>query len=98
MVVFANGYRIYAYYKFLQLNGWDQYGNPTNEIYDENEIAAEYKNLQTPKALQGLRPTEQDYLNRGKDYIKPLKTQRNDDLNEMQELKKDKSSKLKPLV
>lgn len=27
LVVIANGYRLYAYYRFLKLNGWDQYGN-----------------------------------------------------------------------
>lgn len=30
VVVALNAYRLYRYYKFLNINGWDQYGNPDN--------------------------------------------------------------------
>lgn len=47
-------------------------------------MAAEYKNLQTPKALKGTRPTDQDYLNRDMELAKKPKAKKNEELLDLQ--------------
>lgn len=49
VIVGLNTYRLYRYYKFLNLNGWDQYGNPQNFYEGDGFDFTDYKNLLTPK-------------------------------------------------
>lgn len=49
VIVGLNAYRLYRYHNFLNINGWDQYGNPQNFYEGEAFDFTDYKNLVTPK-------------------------------------------------
>ena len=63
IIVFLNAYRLYRYYKFMQLHGWDQYGNPDFMNGYEDGYDSYYKDLKTPKNNETPRRDDNGYRN-----------------------------------
>lgn len=59
VILALTGYRIYAYYSFLEVRGWDQYGNSKDLLYQDIDDSMDYKLFASPNVLKLREPAKE---------------------------------------